>query len=283
MGTLSVARAKNAWRMRRTLASVMLPRKRPPTRLIDLRIRWEIARLMGRSNRTRMYHPIPFPEFADVIPPRHRACEQRWQALRSVLPDDLSNLRIIDLGAAEGYFSFRCVHEGASVLALEQDYHKTELMRLLKKRYKLDTFEAVQADLSTASLRTHGEFDYAFYLNIHQHIYKTSPEAANRILSELGAICRRGIFVEARPVEFSSAVAALNPTNAQPFRRIEDLVDTIRRGSDFAKATELFYKGYDWETDHRQSVPEGSDSEYRLFYLARDDRDQIPGSAAKVR
>ena len=93
-------------------------------------------------------------------------------------------------------------------------------------------------------------------------------------------------------MEFSPTVVALHPSNAQPFRRIEDLVETVRSGSGFAKATELFYEGYDLETDHRQSVPGGSGSEYRLFYLERDDSDQTkadssadqaPGSAAKVR
>jgi hypothetical protein len=270
-----VSKIKTGWKHRGGILPVLFPRGLPPWRPIDLRIRWQVARLTARSNRTRTYQPIPFPEFADVAPRRDRACEERWRAIRSALPADLNNLSFLDLGAGEGYFSFQCVKDGASALALEWDYHKARLMNLLKQRYKLDRFDAKQTDLSTTSLRTLGEFDYAFYLNIHQHIYKRDPEVADRILREIGEICTKGIFVEARPVEFGPAAQALNPENPQPFRRVEDLVEAVKTGTGFTNGNELIYEGFDSEPENRQSVPEDSDNQYRLFFLTVAEADQF--------
>ena len=275
MTIFPVSKIKRGWKLKGAILPVLFPRGLPPRRPIDLRIRWQIARLTARSNRTRMYQPIPFPEFADLAPRRDRACEERWRAIRSVLPEDLSSLSFLDLGAGEGFFSFQCVKDGASALALEWDYHKARLMNLLKQRYKLDKFDAEQTDLSATSLRTLGEFDYAFYLNIHQHIYKRNPEVADRILREIGEICTQGIFVEARPVEFGPAAQALNPGNPQPFRRVEDLVEAVKTGTGFTTGTELLYEGFDSEPENRQSVPEDSENRYRLFFLTVAKADQL--------
>ena len=264
-----MSKLRTAWRYRRTLLGIMFPRGRTTWRLVDLKVRWQVFRLLVRANRTRMYQPIPFSDFADVGARRDRACEERWRAMRSVLPRDISDLRFLDIGAAEGYFSFQCAKEGASVLALERDHHKVRLMSLLKQRYRLERFTVSEADMATSSLRPLGIFDYAFYLNVHQHIYKADPDAADRVLSELGQVCTRGIFLESRPVEFNPAVMAPDPSIPQPFSDVQGLLSVVKRGTGFTRSTEIFYEGYDAEADHRQSVPEGSASHYRLFYLTR--------------
>ena len=126
-----------------------------------------------------------------------------------------------------------------------------------------------EADLATHSLRPLGIFDYAFYLNVHQHIYKADPNAADRVLSELGQVCTRGIFLESRPVKFNPAVMVPDPSIPQPFSDVQGLLSAVKRGTGFTQATELSYEGYDAEATHRQSVPEGGVSHYRLFYLTR--------------
>ena len=278
MAAPTVSKIMTAWKLRRTLLPVLFPGGRLPTRLVDLEIRWQVVRLLARSNRYRMYQPMPFAEFADVRPSRSRACDERWQAIRSALPADLSSLRFLDLGAAEGYFAFQCAKEGAGVLALDQEPRKVKLMNLLKERYKLQGFNASQVDLATVSLRPLGKFDYAFYLNVHQHIYKADPHAANRILSELSDICTRGLFMEARPIQFRPEFATANPSNPQPFKRVEDLVDTVKWGTGLTEVTELLYEGHDAEPDNRQSVPEDSANRYRLFFLTRPVASQIEAS-----
>ena len=128
----------------------------------------------------------------------------------------------------------------------------------------------IQNDLSDISLISLGEFDYGFYLNIHQHIYKRNIESATRILNELGQICRKGIFFETRPVKFHSYVEAMNPENPQPFTKIDQMLDVIKIGTGLFYSKELYYKGFNSEPTHTQSIPENSENIYRLFYLSRD-------------
>ena len=64
--------------------------------------------------------------------------------------------------------------------------------------------------------------------------------------------------MEARPIQFRPEFATANPSNPQPFKRVEDLVDTVKCGTGLTEVTELLYEGHDAEPDNRQSVPEDS-------------------------
>ena len=216
-----------------------------------------------------MYQPIPFVEFSDLTPAQDRASENRWQAMRSVLPRDLWSLRFLDLGAAEGFFSLKCVNEGASAVALERDYVRVKLMNLVRRRYGLQRFEPRRADLTETDLRSLGSFDYAFFLNVHQHVYRVDPDAANRNLAHLGEICTEGIFLEARPTSFSPEIAKRDPTNPQPFADVDDLLDAVTSGTGFTESTELHYDANTGTPKDMDSVPAGVEIRYRLFYLRR--------------
>tara|TARA_B100000315_G_scaffold175276_1_gene163802 strand:+ start:4418 stop:5083 length:666 start_codon:yes stop_codon:yes gene_type:complete len=218
-----------------------------------------------------MYQPIPFPEFSDIAAARKRACDSRWEIMKECIDFNLETLSIIDLGAAEGYFSFQTIKEGGDVVAIEYDNRKVNLIKLIKSRYNLLNLKIIEDDLSNISLLSLGEFDYSFYLNIHQHIYKRDYESSNRILKELGQICKKGIFFETRPVKFHSYVEAMNPDNPQPFTNIDETLEIIKNGTGFHYSKELFYKGFNNEPTHTQSIPENSENIYRLFYLSRNE------------
>lgn len=235
--------------------------------LLDLRIRLAAIRLLYWSNRYRMYQPIPFKEFYDITPARSRACDMRWKEISKHLPERLDGLTVLDLGAAEGYFGFQCAKRGARVTAVEFFPDKSRLIRLIASRFMLNDFSVITGDLSQLDLKSIGQFDFIFYLNIHQHIYKRNPSKANRILSEIKQICRLGIFFESRPVKFHSAIEALSPESPQPFMYIDDMLEIVKDGTGFSNSQELYYEGYDDEPTHKQSIPEGSNNYYRLFYL----------------
>lgn len=79
------------------------------------------------------YHPIPFPEFANIRSHRH-SCEDRLKLIMNELqitPDDW----ILDVGANVGYFSFGLEREGAKVDAFESDTNTFEIGAALSKLY----------------------------------------------------------------------------------------------------------------------------------------------------
>ena len=212
---------------------LLIPKGKISKIIIDYKIRLQVIELLHLTNRYRMYQPIPFPEFSDIKEARNRGCSSRWEVMKKCMDSDLYGLNIIDLGAAEGYFSLQLIKEGADVIAIEFDKRKVNLMNLIKSRYDLFNFEIIQGDLSDISLLSIGEFDYSFYLNIHQHIYKRNIESATRILSELGQICRKGIFFETRPVKLHSYLEAMNPDNPQPFTNIDNTLEIVKNGTGF--------------------------------------------------
>lgn len=264
--TLSTIR--RAWVNRSVVISTLFPGGRVVWRITDLRIRLQALRLLARTWHA-MYQPIPFAEFLDLTPEQNRASEDRWAVMRAVLPEDISHLRFLDLGAAEGFFSLKCAKEGATAIALERDAVRVKLMGLVKNRYGLRRFHPRHADLTKIDLRSLGDFDYAFFLNVHQHVYRIDPQAARRNLSDLGAMCSRGIFLEARPTEFGLEIAVRDPANPQPFRRIDDLIKVVKAGTGFTESTELHYTANIGTPKDMESVPEGAEVRYRLFYLTR--------------
>jgi 2-polyprenyl-3-methyl-5-hydroxy-6-metoxy-1,4-benzoquinol methylase len=259
------------WKNRTIFRETIFSGKIIHSKLIDYKIRFQVAKLLIMSNRYRMYQPIPFKEFEDVKPARSRACDTRWEAISKQLPERMDGVSVLDLGAAEGYFGLQCAKRGAKVTAVEFFPGKSNLIGLIAKRYELNDFKVLTEDISKLDLKSMGNFDYVFYLNIHQHIYKRQPAAADRILSELSEICTQGVIFETRPVKFSKAVEELNPLNPQPFMRIEDILTAVKKGTNFTKSEELHYNGFDGEPSHTESIPEESDNIYRLFILSRDE------------
>jgi hypothetical protein len=237
--------------------------------LQDFKIRFQVAKLLSYGDRYRMYQPIPFKEFDDISPARSRACDMRWKELSKYLPKNMEGITVLDLGAAEGYFGLQCAKRGAKVTAIEFFPGKSRLIRLLAKKFKLDSFSVITDDISNIDLIPLGSFDYIFYLNIHQHIYKRSPDRAAKKLYEISKICKKNIFFETRPVQFSDAIASLRPDNPQPFQDIETTLKYVKDSTTFDQDEELFYNGYDLEPDNCESIPDEYDNIYRLFILKR--------------
>lgn len=119
-----------------------------------------------------LYQPIPFPEYANyesyASRPR-KDCEMRYQLVKRFLLMhglSLANLSMVDIGCANGYFSFRFLQEGGKeVVGVEKDQEMRELAVALGKEFKL-AFQAVPMLKDLDQYRT---FDVGLYYDLHYH------------------------------------------------------------------------------------------------------------------
>ena len=68
---------------------------------------------LGQGLMTRSIAPSPGPQPLDHPLPR-------WEKASQALPSDLSNMRILDLGSSDGFFSIKMAERGAKeIIALD--------------------------------------------------------------------------------------------------------------------------------------------------------------------
>src|SRR3954467_8168620 len=79
----------------------------------------ERIRQMSESVQARVrYHSIQLPD-GSILPGLQSIEQLRRRLDLFGLPEDLRGLRVVDIGAWDGWFSFECEHRGAQVVAVD--------------------------------------------------------------------------------------------------------------------------------------------------------------------
>jgi SAM-dependent methyltransferase len=78
-----------------------------------------------------IYHPLPFPEFDHLkVSSNRRAAYHKWRLIRRALPlASLEGVRVLDVGANAGFYTFNFAKLGARVEAYEPHAHYTAIGR----------------------------------------------------------------------------------------------------------------------------------------------------------
>jgi tRNA (mo5U34)-methyltransferase len=135
----------------------------------DIASKLAVRRAADRSPalyRLGWYHSFEFPDgesVAGVQSVEH--LRERWA--RFPLPTDLTNKRVLDIGAWDGWFSFEAERRGAEVVALDC----VEIPNLLAARQRLQS----RVDYRISNLYKIpqlglGTFDYVFFLGVLYHV-----------------------------------------------------------------------------------------------------------------
>jgi SAM-dependent methyltransferase len=115
--------------------------------------------------------------------------DDRTPTLDLVLPADLSNKSVIDIGCRYGFFSFEAAKRGASRV-LGVDFDKDALAKAEKIRgINKANVEFVQLDMAEAEIAD--KFDYVLCLNVLHHMQEPL-----RLLSKLIGITRECLVLE---------------------------------------------------------------------------------------
>lgn len=114
--------------------------------------------------------------------------EGLWLELE--LPEDLTGIRLADVGASNGYFSFRAHRQGASVVAFDYRHRDNSGFALLSMIQGVD-IPHHQVNVLDASLSAYGPFDIVLMLGL---LYHTADPY--RALSNGAALASHRLLIE---------------------------------------------------------------------------------------
>lgn len=85
------------------------------------------------------------------------------------LPTDCSGLRVLDIGARDGYFSFECERRGAEVVAIDHCPPDATGF-LVAKELVGSKIELIQENLYNLTPEKYGRFDIVLFLGVLYHL-----------------------------------------------------------------------------------------------------------------
>ncbi len=127
------------------------------------------------------------------------------------IPEDCTGLKVLDLGARDGYFSFEMERRGAEVVAV--DYFPPELSGFKVAKELLNSnVTFTQENIYNISKEKYGEFDIVLFLGLIYHL--PDPMLALKILR---SVCKGKLYLESYVID----EAVLLPNGKKkPLRKI---------------------------------------------------------------
>lgn len=106
----------------------------------------------------------------------------KWEVIAPLLPEDLSNYKVLDIGCNAGFYSLKCALRGAQVTAIDIDphylYQAEWITGLFNLNDRIEFHEMQVYDL----MKTNWEFDVVLFLGVFYHL--RYPLLAIDIISE---------------------------------------------------------------------------------------------------
>ena len=117
-----------------------------------------------------IYHPLPFPEFQQLtVSSDPGATNKKWSLIKQSLPDlSFNELKVLDVGANIGFYTFSLAQLGAAVDAYEPRESYVQLGRQIVDVTGL-TVNWHPKTLETEDINT-GPYDIALMLSVFQWI-----------------------------------------------------------------------------------------------------------------
>ena len=119
---------------------------------------------LGNGLRTRDVFPAEGPQPVD-----HPLT--RWEAVRDHIPADLSGMRVLDVGCADGFFTVEVARRGADEVVATDPWAKAiARVDFLKRHFDLPAIRARKATIYDLDPAVDGRFDLALMLAVLYHL-----------------------------------------------------------------------------------------------------------------
>jgi SAM-dependent methyltransferase len=172
------------------------------------------------------YHPIPFPEFNHLKTSSNReAVAAKWQLILRTLQqlaggNDLGGLRVLDIGANAGFYTFQIAQHRGSVTSIEPHPRYSPIGRYLAESTDFGV-EWIDGTLRPELLDGR-EFDVALMLSVYQWMAdggRRRDEAA-ALLTKVSQSCHSLIF----ELGFNAGAGALRTHRLNHYGALVDLL-----------------------------------------------------------
>jgi len=139
-----------------------------------------------------------------------------WRNIKSVLPKDLTEKKILDIGANAGYYSIKSALLGAEVTSVEHSNLACSQALFLKEYFESVygnlNIKYIQKNINELNFDKLGKFDYIFALSILYHLdsYKNNKNVvktfknSNRIIKKITDMSDN-IIIRTRNSKYNSA------------------------------------------------------------------------------
>jgi len=130
-----------------------------------------------------------------------KAGEHTWNTIKTLLPDSLSTMRILDLGCNAGFYSVSSsLLDAVEVVGVESNPTFFKQALFIKKFFedlnnKKLNIKYINSDIGNLDLHSLGNFDYIFAISILYHIGKHkygkyTPEALNEQIEVINTLSK---------------------------------------------------------------------------------------------
>jgi hypothetical protein len=145
-------------------------------------------------NKGWFYQPVPFEEFSDIPVHKTSAIEEYKEVLLYSGITDWQEANVLEIGSANGYFSFNLAKNVKSIVGMEGDtfaYKIIEGIRLLKDIQNITFLNCYINENNIPE----GIFDLTLCLNVHMWIYKQlGPSRTIEFMKKLSQKTKRLFF-----------------------------------------------------------------------------------------
>jgi len=143
--------------------------------------------IFGGSSRKLgwAYHIVDIPDWKDKFRVHKTACIKEYQDICNEYSIP-KNINILDVGAANGYFSFNSIRDFSpkKIVAYEGDDYVRKFLNDIKRIYNLHEFEV--NDKVNENFKLEDNYDVTFLLNVHMWIRKAiGTSGARKVMNEI--------------------------------------------------------------------------------------------------
>lgn len=124
--------------------------------------------------RTREIAPTPGPQHLD-----HPM--DRWKVLRDHLPSDMTGMRVLDIGCADGFFAIEMAKRGAEVLAIDNNAAAVERVEWTCEQLGITNVTARTGRIE--NLVQNERYDLVFFIAVLYHL--VNPLLGLQILARM--------------------------------------------------------------------------------------------------
>ncbi len=161
--------------------------------ITETEIRAQLSDLTARYGEWECAIPLPFGIWTRGEQLPHTRLRRIVQIAHDLSPIPLHAARVLDLGCFEGQFSIEFARHGSHVLGVEIRERSIRKAEFLKRVFRFERLDFLQADARSVRLEAHGAFDIVLCSGL---LYHLKAEEAASLVCEMHRLTNHLLIID---------------------------------------------------------------------------------------